>query len=548
MIQPISSIKPPQISFKTARTQCNTFRPIYIFDPYKAEQEKRKRTLKNISYGLYATAAIFAGVAAYKALTAKGLIGKSNPIKALKAEMQKFPKDIEYRKSILKDMNLPENDYHKLRSIIGTEELNTQIKILNKDKEHFLPGIKQYREDFEAIFPNRENVNSGKFAANLHLHTIYSDGKLTVPELMEQAAKYADQRVEKLGKENPFYLAITDHDTIQGCKEAVNIILKEPEKFKNLRLVLGIEHTTVTDYPEYLNGAVQTHMITYGLNPFNKELNNYLNKNIITNKENITNVLNYANKKFMDLLYQTNSSYSYEEFLKLAPEVQFGPRSADYYAKDYMQFKLIYTSAIENNKVLKNLFESKNISLDFTSPISIIQKNPDYSKGQRYYDHYFEALKSQLKSKLGKEYEALINSQLHKIPDELIKALEEIEHSVYTPQSKLRVEPVEFPSFKEVVEFIATQKDGVMGIAHPGVVFPKSNLRNDAATANFYNALYRDFKTMAGDKAIYAEDLYAAYYESNAELTAELAKISEKYGLEKIGGLDTHIADIFCSK
>jgi len=548
MLQPINPIKHPQIHFKTRPTQRRVVEPIYVFDPYKAETEQHKQTIKNISYCLYASTAILASVGAYKTLVKKGLIGKTEPINAIKAEMQKFPKDVEYRKSILKDMNLPEKDYYKLRSIIGTEELNAQIKILNKDKEHFLPGIKQYREDFEAIFPNRENVRSGKFAANLHLHTIYSDGKLTIPELLEQATKYADQRVEKLGKENPFFLAITDHDTIQGCKEAINIVLKEPEKYKNLRLVLGIEHTTITDYPEYLNGAIHTHMITYGLNPFNKELNNYLNKNIITNKKNITNALDFANKKFMDLLYETNSTFSYEEFLKLAPEVQYGLRSADYYTKDYMQFKLIYTNAVERNNIITDLLKSKNITLDFTTPISKIPKNPDYSNGQRYYNHYFEALKAQLKSQLGKENEILVHSQLQKIPDELVKALEEIETSVHNPKSKLRVKPIEFPSFKEVVEFIKTQKDGVMGIAHPGVVFPKSNLKNNTETLNFYDTLYKDFKAIAGDKAVYAEDLYAVYFESNTELTAELAKISEKHGLEKIGGLDTHIADIFCSK
>ena len=119
---------------------------------------------------------------------------------------------------------------------------------------------------------------------------------------------------------------------------------------------------------------------------------------------------------------------------------------------------------------------------------------------------------------------------------------------MYSPQSKLRVAPIDFPSFEETVRTMTKQKNGIMGIAHPGVVFPKSNLKDDIETTKFYDALYKDFKDLAGEKAIYAEDLYAAYYESNAELTSELAKISEKYGLKKIGGLDTHIADIFCSK
>ena len=56
------------------------------------------------------------------------------------------------------------------------------------------------------------------------------------------------------------------------------------------------------------------------------------------------------------------------------------------------------------------------------------------------------------------------------------------------------------------------------------------------------------FKKFGGDKAYYAEDNYAAYLKKNEPVAKELSKISNNYGLKKIGGLDTHIKDIFSSK
>src|SRR5690349_21236491 len=46
--------------------------------------------------------------------------------------------------------------------------------------------------------------------ADLHIHTTASDGAATVPELLEYVARASDLRV----------IAITDHDSIAGAKEA----------------------------------------------------------------------------------------------------------------------------------------------------------------------------------------------------------------------------------------------------------------------------------------------------------------------------------------
>lgn len=512
----------------------------------KQNEFKVSPTKKPIVYtglALLATLGVATAVISSRKKTAQAI----DKFSVIKNEMSKYVNDVNYRKSILKDMNLPEADYYKLRSIIGAEELDVVIKDLSTDKEHFLPGKKTFRLDKEPVF-SKENVESGKFAANLHLHTTYSDGTFTVPELMEQASKYADSRVEKLGKDNPFYLAITDHDTLEGCREAVNIVLNNPEKYKNLRLVLAVENTVLTHYPEVLNGEVETHMISYAINPFDKELRSYYEKQVQKNRKNIQTTLDNANEHFLKTLLKYKIEYNMEEFDSLAPQVKYRNMPSNYFAKDYLQFKLIYSSMVEKNEALIDATGLKPEMLDFASPQKLIGENLDYSKGQKYYEYYVEAIKKDLKSKLPTEKQVEVDKHLGSIPEEIIPILNEIEASVGDKKSELYVQNTPHPKLEVAVNYLKT-KEGVLGIAHPGVVFPMKNLKTDAETLKFYDQMYADFKAFGQDKAKYAEDNYATYFENQSEeFLNNLSKKSSKYDLEKTGGLDTHISDIFASK
>ena len=539
MIQPINFTNKQNLH-QTFRTSKNIEKTINNYDILKTEKQKTSNN-HILWYSLVSITTItFTGIAFNKI--------KMKNIRKKLDEMKLYPKDIEYRKKILSELGIDKNKFYKLRSIIGIEELKSKMEVISKDIKNFLPGEKSYRADGEAIFPSKENVKSAKFTANLHTHTIYSDGKFTIQELLEQAAKYGNERVKKLGKNNPFYIAITDHDTLQGCKEAINIILKNPKKYENLRLVLGIENTTVANYPHILKGPVDIHLISYAINPFDKSLNDYFNKKIEINKSNISKALDYANNEFKDLLQKTDCKYSFEDFTKLDLALKYGLKSADLYTKDYLQFKLIFSECVENNKVLSKFLKKNKIKMDYTSPIPMIGKNLDYSRGQKYYEYYFEAIKDYIKNLASKNDYKLIEKQLNTIPQELYTALNEFETSVSNTNSKLHVPRVEFPQFEEAVNFLKNQENCVLGIAHPGVAFPFANLKNSETTIRFYDELYRDFKKFGGDKAYYAEDNYAAYFKKNEPVAKELSKISNNYGLKKIGGLDTHIKDIFSSK
>lgn len=541
MITPINPLTTTKIGFKKNPIPNKSVSS----DILKQEEQEIKK--RSNGYILAGTALAIAGVTIGSILYIKKP-NKISGIKLLKEEMSQFPKDVEYRKAMLKALSIPESEYYKIRSIIGVEEFEKAINTLSRDKENFLPGKISYRKDLEAIFPNRENVYSGKYSANLHLHTKYSDGKFSISELLDQASRYADERVVKLGKEDPFYLAITDHDTVQGCKEAVKIIMENPEKYKNLRLLLGVEHTTTADYYHVLRGPVQVHLLSYGINPYSAEVDGFLSKYASENKKNIENVINHTNTSFKKVIEPLNFRYSYEELLKLAPSLESSSCPANYYTKDYLQFRLIYASVVENNKNLMKLIKSKNIDIDFVKPISKIPSNPDYSMGQKYYEYYFQGIRNYIKSQINPNEHHIVDTELRDFPSHLYDVLNKVEYSIHNRDSGFFIPQIKHSSFEEVVRLMEKQEFGVMSIAHPGVVFPAKNLKSEADTLKLYDLLYRDFKNFGKEKAKYAEDHYGAYFESNLNLTAKLSEISTKHGLEKTGGLDTHISDIFCSK
>ncbi|MBM4176685.1 MAG: PHP domain-containing protein [Ignavibacteria bacterium] len=92
-----------------------------------------------------------------------------------------------------------------------------------------------------------------KIIADLHSHTIYSDGSLTPLELITRA--------KNLGIE---YLGITDHDSIGAIKEAIEI-----GNDLGVKIIPGVEVST-----EYYHKEL--HILGYYINIENEALLNYL--------------------------------------------------------------------------------------------------------------------------------------------------------------------------------------------------------------------------------------------------------------------------------
>ena len=105
-----------------------------------------------------------------------------------------------------------------------SKELNRNVKPSELEsvmtKEEFLREIPKLKE--ENFVMSAENLKNGTFLADLHSHSNFSDGRASVQEIMEQAANYGDKLNQINGKK--FIFALTDHDGVDGVKEALKLI------------------------------------------------------------------------------------------------------------------------------------------------------------------------------------------------------------------------------------------------------------------------------------------------------------------------------------
>ncbi len=92
--------------------------------------------------------------------------------------------------------------------------------------------------------------------ADLHLHTLASDGRLTPTELVRLAASQELQTI-----------AVTDHDTTDGLEEA----FEAAREFPGLRVIPGIELSA--DVP-----GDEVHVLGYFLDPENEKLQSELRR------------------------------------------------------------------------------------------------------------------------------------------------------------------------------------------------------------------------------------------------------------------------------
>lgn len=130
---------------------------------------------------------------------------------------------------------------------------------------------------------------------DLHTHTIYSDGILTVNELVNNAIN-----------NNVEVLSITDHDTIDGVSEYQKKYLK-----KDILFVSGVEFSTDT---YYLGRKTKIHLLGYGYkvddNSIKNVLYNLYNRRYNDNMEYIDALL----KKFSFLSTTYFEGFNYGKY------------------------------------------------------------------------------------------------------------------------------------------------------------------------------------------------------------------------------------------
>ena len=176
--------------------------------------------------------------------------------------------DIEYKKAIIKSSGNPFYKLENLRPLMGEKELTWYIKTNTNN---------------EAIYtPSKENIYSGIFQMNLHIHSTNSDGQATVKQLLDRAQYYAQNFI----KDGYLIIGITDHNTVSGSKEIIEILQKYPNKYRNIKIVTGMEINSVYKTKYSPLTPVQIHLLAFCINPYDKFLNKEFYKKNKSDKYN----------------------------------------------------------------------------------------------------------------------------------------------------------------------------------------------------------------------------------------------------------------------
>ncbi len=130
--------------------------------------------------------------------------------------------------------------------------------------------------------------------ADLHIHTTASDGMLSPSEVVDWAVK-----------KNLWAIAITDHDSILGIKEAI----ERSKEYDNILVIPGIELSS--DYYEE-----EIHILGYFIDYNNEEL---VNATRDLRESRLT-----RGKKMVEKLKETGIEISFEEVFELTDEVYIG--------------------------------------------------------------------------------------------------------------------------------------------------------------------------------------------------------------------------------
>lgn len=172
--------------------------------------------------------------------------------------------DVDYKKALIKSSGHAEYKLKNMKSIIGEQELEAVIKEYN-DKPY------KYWSD-KKDFPDEIGLKELTYRASLHSHTTASDGKLTPVESLEQAVEYANKVKTVNPKEKyPIIVAITDHYNTEGCKQAIDEVQKNPKKYKNIKILLGMETTALTELPSDDESGTKVHVLLWAINPYTPE-------------------------------------------------------------------------------------------------------------------------------------------------------------------------------------------------------------------------------------------------------------------------------------
>lgn len=457
-----------------------------------------------------------------------------------KKTMETFPDDFAYIKNLAKHMGIKEGEEYKLNSVMGKSQLQ---KLLDE----FTPADFSIGKDFDG-------ARNMTFRVNLHNHTTASDGKLTVEQFLEQARKYADRIAQNTQSDDkpPFTIAITDHDTLDGCRDALNILAADPEKYKNLKVVLGSEISVSNCDPEIVSRPLNFELVGYCQNPYDEKLVKILDNIQQTRQKNVEQFLEKITDKFPEFNLNIDEAKEFHANLRT-----MRTNGVLYLAGDYARFKIALTEYVKRiNEILPD--DAEKLSAD--KLFKQFGENYYYRMdafGERNIPEYFQkhGLKDYLIEKgiwteeNAQDFEQIFKTDLKDKEDFITQTVKESLPTLHD-RKQYSINPEDI--------FEATT-DGFYGFAHPAIIdFASDNISparkklcEEKMFAPHENLVYEIFNSLKqiGKEKFYASEINYQSYPQNADkkwmdfmkTIADNSNLNLKY----TGGIDAHKPSIF---
>ena len=386
-----------------------------------------------------------------------------------------------------------------LRSIMTKSEL---IKELSKLKE-------------ENFIASAENLKNGIFQADLHSHSNYSDGTINIQDFLNQAAEYGNKLNKINGKK--FIIALTDHDGIEGTKEALKIIARNPDKYENIKFVPGVELSFVipcaenSERAKRFNSRVEMpEMLLFNINPFSKHSKTFFNAIHEKRYDQVINAIEDAKNIFPE------ANFSFKEYTEF-----FNPREKYFMLNQHWK--------------IWNYLHTK-------SRVAEIAKEQGNDVNQLYKEFCYN-IKATKKDVIPYTLNEYINSKgIKTSSNEYNQKISELMHKEYFPQkiNDVEVKTIYENNFDDLVNY-AKNENAIMGFAHPG--FTMQNFAKDKI-----NDKLNYYIQKSNWHIKFIEKHHQAYPIGDAigkEELEEYNKIIDRFKLIQIGGRDNHKKNLF---
>lgn len=216
---------------------------------------------------------------------------------------EQYPLDARYISVLANGLGLTKADHYKLFSVMGRDEL---LDHLNRSN---------YRD-----FVHQGDLHDRHFRMNLHMHSVFSDGALSLADYLEKGKRYADlsaKRVDDLDRLPALTLALTDHDTIHGLQQLLKMLVVDPEKYQNLRIVLGCEFSCAYRSEEMFSQPFPFEILYYGINPFDQKIIKHLSEIKRSRRTALDQIIAVLSNRFPSVEFSaTEASFISDNMLK----------------------------------------------------------------------------------------------------------------------------------------------------------------------------------------------------------------------------------------